>query len=161
MIENNTIIFIDEIQEAKDAITPIKFLIQNSKYKFVFSGSLLGIKMNQILSIPAGFLETIQMYPIDFEEFLWAIGTNLETIKYLNCYEKVEPIDKIIHKKFLNLFHIYLVIGGMPKAVTTFIETNNIYNVNQNLKEIDQSYRFDISKYGEKDKLLIQLWFNS
>lgn len=157
MIENNTIIFIDEIQEAKDAITPIKFLIQNSKYRFIFSGSLLGIKMNEILSIPAGFLETIQMYPMDFEEFLWAIGKNLETIKYLkNCYEKVEPIDEIIHKKFLNLFHIYLVIGGMPKAVTTFVETNNIYNVNQNLKEIDQSYRFDISKYGEKDKLLIQ-----
>ena len=157
MVENKTIIFIDEIQEAKDAITPIKFLIQNSKYRFIFSGSLLGIKMNEILSIPTGYLQVMQMYPMNFEEFIMALGTNSQTISYLEkCFKNKEVIDPIIHKQFLNLFHIYLVVGGMPKAVFEFVNTRNIYKVNQVLNDIDLAYRYDISKYEKNNKLLIQ-----
>ena len=157
MVENKTIIFIDEIQEAKDAITPIKFLIQNSKYRFIFSGSLLGIKLNEILSIPTGYLQVIQMYPMNFEEFIMALDANAKTISYLEkCFKNKEIVDPIIHKKFLNLFHIYLVVGGMPKAVSEFVNTKNIYKVNQVLNDIDLAYRYDISKYEKNNKLLIK-----
>ncbi len=157
MVENKTIIFVDEIQEAKDAITPIKFLIQNSKYRFIFSGSLLGIKMNEILSIPTGYLQVMQMYPMNFEEFITALGTNSQTISYLEkCFKNKEIVDPIIHKQFLNLFHIYLVVGGMPKAVSEFVNTRNVYKVNQVLNDIDLAYRYDISKYEKNNKLLIQ-----
>lgn len=157
MIENKTIIFIDEIQEANDAITPIKFLIQNSKYRFTFSGSLLGIKLNEILSIPTGYLQVMQMYPMNFEEFIMALGTNSQTVLYLEkCFKNKEAVDTIIHKQFLNLFHIYLVVGGMPKAVFEFVNTRNIYKVNQVLNDIDLAYRYDISKYEKNNKLLIQ-----
>lgn len=83
LIDNATVIFIDEIQEAKDAITPIKFLIQNTKYKYIFSGSLLGIKMQGILSIPVGYLSILRMYPLDFEEFIDAVGVSNNTFSYL------------------------------------------------------------------------------
>lgn len=157
MVENKTIIFVDEIQEAKDAITPIKFLIQNSKYRFIFSGSLLGIKMNEILSIPTGYLQVMQMYPMNFEEFIMALGTNSQIVSYLEkCFNNKEVVDPIIHKQFLNLFHIYLVVGGMPKAVSEFVNTRNIYKVNQVLNDIDSAYRYDISKYEKNNKLLIQ-----
>lgn len=101
MVENKTIIFVDEIQEAKDAITPIKFLIQNSKYWFIFSGSLLRVKMNEILSISTGYLQVMQMYPMNFEEFIMALGTNLQTISYL---EKCFKNKKIVNPIFVNNF---------------------------------------------------------
>ena len=94
MVENKTIIFIDEIQEPKDIITPIKIL--NSK-RFIFSGSLLGIKMNEILSIPTGYLQVMQMYPMNFEEFIMALGTNSQTISYLEkCFKNKEIVNPIL-----------------------------------------------------------------
>jgi len=157
MVKNETIISVDEIQETKNTITPIKFLIQNSKYRFTFSGSLLGIKLNEILSIPTGYLQVMQMYPMNFEEFIMALGTNSQTVLYLEkCFKNKEAVDTIIHKQFLNLFHIYLVVGGMPKAVFEFVNTRNIYKFNQVLNDIDLAYRYDISKYEKNNKLLIQ-----
>lgn len=157
LVENKTVIFIDEIQEAYDAITPIKFLVQSKKYKFIFSGSLLGIKMQEILSIPVGSLSVLQMYPMDFEEFCKAIGVSNKTISYLkDCFENETKIDDIIHKQMMSLFNTYLVIGGMPKAVVEFIKTNDVNIVNNVLNEIDYGYRQDISKYQKNNKFLIQ-----
>ena len=151
------VIFIDEIQEANDAITPIKFLVKNTNYKFIFSGSLLGVKMQEILSIPIGYLTTIRMYPMDFEEFSLAVGVSTNTFDYLSeCFSKKTIIDDIIHKQMSNLFNTYLVVGGMPKAVDTFIKSNDINEVNQVLAEIDEGYKHDISKYQKDKKLLIQ-----
>lgn len=156
-VENETVIFIDEIQEADDAITPIKFLVQNTKFKFVFSGSLLGVKMQEVLSIPVGFLTVLQMYPMDFEEFIKAVGVSNKTIQYLNdCFCNRTKVDETIHKQMMNLFNTYLVVGGMPKAVSTFIESNDINKVNQVLSDIDFGYRQDITKYKQNNKLLIQ-----
>ncbi len=157
LIDNETIIFIDEIQEAVDAITPIKFLVQNTKYRYIFSGSLLGIKIQEILSIPVGFLTVLKMYPMDFEEFSKAVGVSNNTISYLkNCYDEENEVDEIIHKQTLNLFNTYLVIGGMPKAVQAFVDTKDINKVNQVLNDIDYGYRKDITKYQKNSKLLIQ-----
>lgn len=161
LVENETIIFIDEIQEAKDAITPIKFLVQNTKFKFIFSGSLLNVKIQDILSMPIGFLKILQMYPMDFEEFIMAVGVSEKIMEYLKeCFNNLQKIDSIIHKQLMNLFYTYLVVGGMPKAVSTFIKTNNISEVNEVLQEIHLGYEQDITKYQKIDKLLIRDIYN-
>ncbi|WP_406615561.1 ATP-binding protein [Mycoplasmopsis hyopharyngis] len=161
LVKNETIIFIDEIQEANDAISPIKFLVQNTKFKFIFSGSLLGVKIQEILSIPIGFLKIVQMYPMDFEEFILAIGISERILQHLKeCYNNLAKIDPIVHKQLMNLFYTYLVVGGMPKAVATFIETNNMTKVNEILKQIDLGYAQDITKYEKMNKLLIKDIYN-
>ena len=157
LVENETVIFIDEIQEAKDAITPIKFLVQKTNFKYIFSGSLLGVKMSEILSMTVGFLTVLQMYPMDFEEFSKSLGVSNNTLSYLKtCFINKAKVDEIIHKQMINLFNTYLVVGGMPKAVVKFIESNDINNVNQVLNDIDFGYRQDITKYQKNNKLLIQ-----
>ncbi len=156
-ITEESVIFIDEIQEAKDAITPIKFLVQNTKYKFIFSGSLLGIKMKDIESVPVGYLTILNMYPLDFEEFLWANKVSSTTFDYLRgCFEKLSVVDDTIHKQMMVLFHIYLAVGGMPKAVSNFIEEHDLRKVNEALIDIDSGYRKDITKYDKEKKLQIQ-----
>lgn len=157
LVENETIIFIDGIQEAKDAITPIKFLVQNTNYRFIFSGSLLGVKMQEITSVPVGFLQYLQMYPMDFEEFMMANGVSNQIIHYLkNCFEKEEAVDLVVHKQMMNLFDAYLAVGGMPKAVLEFVETNDLNRVNLALQDIDAGYREDVAKYKKDKKFLIQ-----
>lgn len=161
LVENKTVIFIDEIQEADDAITPIKFLVQNTKFKFIFSGSLLGVKMQYIQSVPVGYLTVLQMYPMDFKEFCKAVGVSDKTVSYLNeCFESKKPVDEIIHKQMLNLFKTYIIVGGMPKAVSEFVKTNDMTKVNQVLENIDFGYRQDITKYQKDNKLLIQDIYN-
>ncbi len=156
-ITENSVIFIDEIQEAHDAITPIKFLVQNTRYKYIFSGSLLGIKMKDIESLPVGYLTIRNMYPLDLEEFLWANKVSSKIIDYLKeCFENLSAVDDTIHKQMLGLFHIYLAVGGMPKAVSDFIEEHDLRKVNEALMDIDSGYRKDITKYDKDEKLQIQ-----
>ncbi len=156
-ITEGSVIFIDEIQEAKDAITPIKFLVQNSKYKFIFSGSLLGIKMKDIESVPVGYLTILNMYPLDFEEFMWANHVSSKTMDYLrDCFENLTAVDDTVHKQMMSLFHVYLAVGGMPKAVSDFVSTNDLRRVNDALMDIDSGYRKDITKYDKEEKLQIQ-----
>ncbi len=156
-ITRKTILFIDEIQEAKDAITPIKFLVSSRKCRFIFSGSLLGIKLQDVASLPVGFLDVLQMYPMDFEEFAGALGVSDDVFSYLReCFSKGEPVDETIHKQTLSLFRTYLVVGGMPKAVSEFAKTNDVNYVNRALNEIDYGYRKDVAKYQKTNKLLIQ-----
>lgn len=156
-IKDDTVIFIDEIQEAKDALTPIKFLVQKAPNRFVFSGSLLGVKMKGIASVPVGFLKTLTMYPMDFEEFLWANRVSEKTIAYLkDCFDNLSKVDDIVHKQMMSVFRTYLAVGGMPKAVNAFVEKNDLRPVNMALEDIDSGYREDIVKYQSKDKLLIQ-----
>lgn len=152
-----TIIFIDEAQEAKDAITPIKYLVKDQRYRYVVSGSLLGIKMKDVQSIPIGYMSVAQMYPLDFEEFSLANGVNPNIISYLEtCFETRETVDVQIHKQMLELFNLYLIIGGMPEAVQEFVNSHNIARVQSILADIDQNYQMDISKYDKEEKLLIE-----
>jgi uncharacterized protein len=155
-LDEGTIIFIDEIQEPEDAITPIKFLVQETKYRFILSGSLLDVKAKEIASIPAGFLSILNMYPMDFEEFLWANGVSKKIIAYLKgCFEGKKPVDEIIHSQMFGLFNAYLAIGGMPKAVSVFVESKNLGMVNASLSDVDEAYRADIAKYKKNAKLLL------
>lgn len=161
LIPGKTVIFIDEIQEANDAITPIKSLTLDGRYRFIFSGSLLGIKMKNIRSIPVGYLRILQMYPLDFEEFMNAFSVASEVIEHIRkSYEDLLPVDEVIHKQMLSLFRVYLVVGGMPAAVDSFIKHRDIVKVNEALEEIDAGYRKDITRYDNEEKLLIEDIYN-
>ena len=160
-INNDTIFFIDEIQEANDAITPIKFLVDQGIYRFVFSGSLLGVKLKNISSIGIGYITVHKMYPLDFFEFSIANGVSKKTIEYLySCYKNCQLVDVIVHEQMIKLFNLYLIIGGMPDVVNTFIQTHNIQKVIELQKEIDQAYVIDITKYDQQEKLLIEDIYN-
>lgn len=156
-LEEGTIIFIDEIQEPEDAITPIKFLVQETKYRFIFSGSLLGVKMKEIASIPAGYMSILNMYPMDFEEFLWANLVSEKIIVYLkDCFEQRKSVDAIVHRQMMGLFNAYLAVGGMPRSVSVFVETKNLGRVNAALEDIDAAYHVDIAKYKKDQKLILE-----
>lgn len=153
----STVFFIDEIQEANDAITPIKYLVEQRKARFVFSGSLLGVKLKDIDSLPIGYLQIERMYPLDFEEFCLGLGVSGDTISYLKeRFEREEEVDEIVHARMISVFRAYLAVGGFPKAVSSFKESNDLARVNAALGEIDAGYRIDVAKYEKEDKLLIQ-----
>lgn len=155
--DGKTVVFIDEVQAPDDAITIIKELVLKTKTKFIFSGSLLGVKLENIDSIPTGYLKIINMYPMDFEEFLIASNVSKKTMEHIKeCYDTLKPVDDIVHKKLLELFNIFIIVGGFPKAVSTYLETKNLRKVYDNIEDIDKGYLIDVSKYAERDKLLIK-----
>ncbi len=155
--QGKTIFFIDEIQAAKDAVTPLKFLVEDGSYRFVVSGSLLGVALKNIRSIPAGSLQSLTMYPMDFEEFALANGVKSEILEHLEqCYKNRTPVDTIVHQQMMTLFHLYLVVGGFPRAVSDFLRTQNLAAVAQVHQDIDFAYQKDISQYDQKDRLLIR-----
>lgn len=150
-----TIVFIDEVQEFKEIITLSKFLVLEGSYKYIFSGSLLGIELNNLRSAPVGFLRTIDMFPMDFEEFLKAFNVQDEIIHLLKeSFDKRYPVDDFIHKKIMELFFQYIIIGGMPECVQTFINTNDYNKVLNVQSSIINQYKKDFTKYEELSKKL-------
>lgn len=153
-IKGKTIIFLDEIQEFKEILTIIKFLVEKNDFKFILSGSLLGVELVGIRSVPVGYLESLQMYPLDFEEFVIALGIKRNTIEKLyDCFINREKVDEFIHGKMLEAFKTYLVVGGMPEVVNLYVTESNYNKINTlHLNLVDQ-YKLDFSKY-EIDKKL-------
>ncbi len=156
-IEKGTLIFLDEIQECPNARTALKFLALDNKYDVIASGSLLGINYKEVSSIPVGYERQVDMHALDFEEFLWAIGVNDMAISYIKeFFDKKEKVPFDINEKMLEYLREYIVVGGMPDVVNTFIKTNN-YNEVQNAQEkIIRSYYEDMIKYApvaEKPKV--------
>lgn len=152
--KGNTLFLFDEVQEIPDLLTHIKFLVEDGRYDYILTGSLLGVKLKDIRSIPVGFMDTIEMYPLDFEEFCMANGIQQDVFKYLKeQYEKEEPINDFIHKKLMMLFRLYLIVGGMPEAVQTYVNTNDLNAVAQVQKNIIETYKYDIAKYDANNKL--------
>lgn len=150
-----TIIFFDEIQKCPEIVTKIKFLVDEGSYKYVMSGSLLGVELRGITSVPVGYLNVIRMYPMDFEEFMIAndiSGTVLKILK--ESFESKTRIDDYIHDRLMSLFFIYLIVGGMPDAVKTYINTKDIREVDKIQKEIVMMYKEDFSQYENDDKKL-------
>lgn len=155
LIEGKTLIFFDEIQHAKrcDLITLSKFLIQDAKYRFIFSGSLLGVELNNIVSWPVGYIREIEMFPMDFEEFISANGLKDNVFNYLKeCFEQEKEVDKYIHERIIDAFYKYLIIGGMPEVVDTFIKTNDTKKVNEVQEKIIRFYKKDITQYASIDQ---------
>ena len=153
----NTLIFIDEIQVYPHLITMLKFLKNDNKFSYIASGSLLGVTLNETTSIPIGSIERKQMYPLDFEEFLISQGFNSYAINALKSkFERQESLDETMHEKVMDLFKKYLLIGGLPDAVNSYIKDKNIVNVRTIQSEIHGYYGADASKYDSEKKLKIR-----
>ena len=157
MIKGKTIIFLDEVQVCSNIITAIKFLVEDGSFRYILSGSLLGTELKDIKSIPVGYMDSFQMYPLDFEEFLIANGLNTNVLDRLKTnFEELTPVDKIVHNKLIDMFHLYLIVGGMPSVVKKYLETNNLKDVVEEQNNINRFYRQDISKYDENNNLYIK-----
>lgn len=157
LIKGETLIFFDEVQKCPNIITAIKFLVDEGSYRYVLSGSLLGVEINDIRSIPVGYMGIKDMYPIDFEEFISCVGVNDDIILSLKeSWDNCKAVDEFIHNKIMELFRLYLIIGGMPAVVKTYLETNNLQDVVKKQTEILRLYQKDISQYDPNNKLYIE-----
>ena len=150
-----TIVFFDEIQKCPEIVTKIKFLVEEGSFKYVMSGSLLGVELRGIASVPVGYLTVLRMYPMDFEEFMIANNVSRMTLEMLKeKFETCQPVDEFIHQKLLAMFFIYLIVGGMPDAVKTYIATKDIREVDKVQRDIVMLYKEDFSQYENEDKKL-------
>ncbi|MBC8562159.1 ATP-binding protein [Jutongia huaianensis] len=152
---HETVVFFDEIQKCPEIVTKIKFLVEEGSFKYVMSGSLLGVELKGIASAPVGYLTVLRMYPMDFEEFMVANDVSDTTLEMLKeKYETCSPVDEFVHQKLLSLFFVYLIVGGMPDAVKTYIETKDIREVDKVQRDIVTLYREDFTQYELEDKKL-------
>lgn len=155
--KEDTLVFLDEIQSYPHLLTMLKFLNQEGRYTFIASGSQLGVALSQTPSVPLGSISIEQMYPLDFEEFLMAMGCGTEVIAAAkDKFNRMEPLSDALHEYMLKQFKLYLLIGGLPESVNTFIATRNIANVRKVHKDIHSLYRIDASQYDEAHKLVIR-----
>lgn len=153
----NTLVFLDEIQAYPQLLTMLKFLRQEARYRYIASGSQLGIALMQTPSVPIGSIERQEMYPMDFEEYLIANGWNDEAIGYLReHYERKESLDETMHNQVMNLFRQYLLTGGLPEAVSNFLKNENVFKLRRVQQNIYDMYGMDASKYDEEQKLMIK-----
>lgn len=153
-----TLVFIDEVQEAPDIMTMAKFLVEDGRCRWAFSGSMLGTQFKGVRSYPVGYVHELRMFPLDFEEFCWAIGVSegaRQTIRDACINEK--PIPGYIHDAMMANFRTYTVVGGMPEVVQRFLDTRgDLASVRQLQSELNEQYRRDISKYASGRALQVQ-----
>lgn len=157
LVPGKTLIFFDEVQECKEMVTAVKFLVEEGSYKYVMSGSLLGVELNDLRSVPVGYLDEMEMYPLDLEEFANALGISDDVIAHLReCFEQHKPVDAFIHGRMLDLVRHYLLVGGMPAVVQKYLDTNNLKSVLEQQRGIIRTYKRDITKYDAGHKLQIE-----
>ena len=158
-----TLVLFDEVQECPDARTAIKFLVEDGRFDYIESGSMLGVRHKAVRSYPVGFEEIYRMYPMDFEEYLWANGVQPSTIDYLHkCFADKAPVSQSVHNTMNKLFYSYIVVGGMPQVVQSYVDTHDIGLVIENQRDIIEQYRLDIAKYAEaNDKIKVKAIFDS
>lgn len=156
-IEKDTLIFLDEIQECPNARTALKFLAIDNKYDVIASGSLLGISYREVSSIPVGYERQVDMYSLDFEEFLWAIGISDTAISYVKeFFDSKQKVPNDTNNKMFEYLREYIVVGGMPDVVNTYVNTKNFSEVQRAQEKIIRSYYEDMIKYApptEKPKV--------
>ena len=165
LVPYKTVIIFDEIQDCPEARTSLKFFKEDGRYDIIGTGSLLGVKGygKKPRSIPVGSEKRIEMYPLDFEEFLWANGISEQIIDSLKkCLQKEMPVPQALHDRMWNLFLQYAVVGGMPEAVQRFVDTKDMSEVLSIQSDIVSSYKDDMIKYAsKKDKPNIRDCFES
>ena len=152
-IRKKTFIFFDEIQEYKELATKIKFWVDEGSFRYIFSGSLLGVELKNIKSAPVGYLKTLTMYPLDFEEFLqiYNFSDDLRAYLYRSFAEKT-PVNEAVHKRMMQVFNMYLNVGGMPAAVDKFQKTKDLEAVMSEHESIIVQYKKDFTRYESEDK---------
>lgn len=152
----DTIIFLDEIQQYPHLITLLKFLRQENRFRYITSGSLLGITLKSTTSIPLGSIEILTMHPLDFEEFIWANDFGEEAIfEMRERFTHEQSMSPAIHDRLMDLFRRYLLVGGMPDAVNTYLDTHNILKIREVQRDIHTLYGIDAAKYDHEHKLKI------
>lgn len=156
-----TLVFLDEIQECPEAVTFMKFLVQEGTCHYILSGSLLGVEIKNVRSVPVGFMDEARMYPLDFEEFVLANGERQILIDAArSAWESGKPLDPLYHGRLKKLFRLYLVVGGMPAVVQKYLDTHDIAAVVSEQKKILVDYKKDISKYDKENSLRIREVFD-
>jgi hypothetical protein len=159
--KHRTLVFFDEVQACPEVVTAIKFLVDEGSYRYVLSGSLLGVELHDLRSEPVGYLSVKEMFPLDLEEFVTAVGVSEEVRASLrHAWENRQPVDEFVHRKMMELFRLYLIVGGMPAAVNRYLLTNNLQEVLTVQQDIIHLYRRDISKYDPEHKLSIEEIFD-
>lgn len=147
----NTLVFIDEIQAYDHLLTLVKFLMQERRFTYIASGSLLGITLKNTQSVPMGSLDVAHMYPMDFEEFLIANGVGEVVVDAMReNFNNSEGLSDTMHNKMLDLFKKYLIVGGLPRAVNTFVESRNVVEIRSVQNEVHDLYEVDCTKYEEE-----------
>lgn len=161
LVVGETLIFFDEVQKCPEIVTAIKFLVDDGRYRYIMSGSLLGVELNNLRSVPVGYMDIKDMYPLDLEEFMWAVGVNENVIlKLKESWTNNVPVDEFIHNKMMDVFRLYLIVGGMPAAVMSYKDNNNLQDVMASQREIIKLYRKDISQYDTQRQLRIKEVFD-
>ena len=161
LLPGKTLIFFDEVQKCPEIVTAIKFLVDDGRYRYIMSGSLLGVELQNLRSVPVGYMSVRDMYPLDLEEFMWAVGVNEDVIASLkDSFDNNNPVDEFIHKKMMEVFRLYLIVGGMPAAVMSYKSNNNLQDVMDSQREIIRLYKEDISQYASKQQLKIKEIFD-
>lgn len=157
-----TIFFFDEVQEVKDIVTMSKFLVEKTKYRYIMSGALLGVELNDLRSAPVGYMNIINMFPMDLYEFYKAVGIQENVIEAVHkAFDNRETVDVFIHDKLMALFNIYMIVGGMPEAVKAYIETNDLRKVSKAQSNIIELYKKDFSKYSKLENLILNEVFDA
>lgn len=151
LVPGKTLVFFDEIQELPDMLTMAKFLVQDGRFAYAFSGSMLGTELKKVRSYPVGYVSEVRMHPMDFEEFCWANNVSRDALATVReCCLKLKPVPDYIHERLLTYFRTYLVVGGMPAAVQTFVNQRDLARVRTMQTELVATYVHDITKYAGK-----------
>lgn len=162
LVPGKTMVFLDEVQACPDIVTMIKFLAERQDFDYVLSGSMLGVELRSIRSAPVGYLMTTTMHPLDFEEFTWAAGIGDDVwgnVRAAANGEGDSTVDEFVHKRLLQLYHDYLICGGMPDAVQTHFDFGNIQRTRAVQGAIAELYRDDISKYaGDRARVVRRIF---
>ena len=155
--KEDTLVFLDEIQSYPHLMTMLKFLNQEGKYTYIASGSQLGVALSQTASVPIGSISVMEMHPLDFEEFLLAMGCGQQTIDGVrNKYLSGESLNKSLHDYMLQQFKLYLLVGGLPECINKFLENRNMTHVRNVQRDIHELYRIDASQYDTGRRLMIR-----
>ncbi len=161
LVKGETLVFFDEVQLCPDIVTAIKFLVDEGSYRYILSGSLLGVELNDLRSQPVGYMGVKEMFPLDFQEFISSLGVDATVTEALrDAWRGRSPVDDFVHGKMMELFRLYLVVGGMPAAVVKYVESNNLQEVMTVQRDIVRLYKRDIAQYDPGNKLYIEEIFN-
>ena len=156
LTSKKTIIFFDEIQRYKDIVTKIKFLVEDGRFRYILSGSLLGVELYNLRSAPVGYLRSLKLYPLDLEEFLQVFNISDEVVELLKrSFDEHLYVDETIHNRMMRIFDLYLIIGGMPAAIERYRETYDIDRAIDEHKNIIEQYKLDFTQYEKEDRKLM------
>ena len=145
----DTLIVFDEVQQYPKARAAIKYLVKDGRYDYIETGSLISIKKNVEGIVIPSEEEHIKMFPMDFEEFLWAMGEEMLMPFIKDCFERKKPLGQLMHRRAMDYFRLYMIVGGMPQAVEKYVETRDFAKVDKLKRRILDLYRSDISKYAK------------